>query len=158
MPDPSPIGGTLRNLARGWGIADPDETAQLFVAWEQIVGPEVAAKCKPSSLKGGVLKVRTESSAWAWELKYLSAEVISRINKSLGKPVVTQVKPWVRPMVGENDAKHRRTRPAAMLQQKSISGKEAERAAEIASEVSDERVSEALRRAMLAAKRSQGRQ
>lgn len=147
----------MRRLAQGWGIADPEETAQLFVAWEQIVGPEVAAKCKPSSLKGGVLKVRTESSTWAWEMKYLSGEVVSRINKSLGKQLVTQIKPWVKPWVGENETQRRRSGPVAGNPRIKVSGKEAERVAKVAGAVADERVSEALRRAMLAAKRSQGR-
>lgn len=137
-------------------MADPEETAQLFVAWAEIVGPEVAAKCKPTSLKDGVLKVKTESSAWAWELKYLSAEVVGRINKSLGKQVVTEIKPWVKASVGENGTERRRTAPAAEGVRAKVSGKGAEQAAEIASKVTDERVSGALRRAMLAAKRSQG--
>lgn len=142
-------------------MADPDEVARLFVTWDRIVGPEVAAKCKPTSLKSGVLKVRTESSAWAWEMKYLSAEVVSRINKTLGKQVVTEIKPWVKPVVGENGTERRRAgkgkprmRPPASG---SVSGKEAQRAAELAGEVPDERVAEALRKALLAARKSQGR-
>lgn len=137
-------------------MADPEETAQLFVAWAEIVGPEVASKCRPTSLKDGVLKVKTESSAWAWELKYLSAEVVGRINKSLGKQVVTDIKPWVRPSVGENGTERRRGAPASEGVRAKVSGKGAEQAAEIASKVADERVSGALHRAMLAAKRSQG--
>lgn len=137
-------------------MADPEETAQLFVAWAEIVGAEVAARCRPTSLKDGVLKVRTESSAWAWELKYLSPEVVGRINKSLGKRIVTEIKPWVKASVGENGTEHRRTAPAADGAGARVSGKGAEQAAEIASKVADERVSGALHRAMLAAKRRQG--
>lgn len=160
MPEPTPIGGLLSTLARSWGISDPEETAKLFAWWERIVGPEVAAKCWPSSLKDGVLRVRTESSAWAWEMKYLSAEMVKRINDSLGKEVVKQVKPWVKPPVGENVARQKQHPvPAggkATNPRDKSGGKEAEQAAEIAGEVADERVSEALRRAVLAAKRSQG--
>lgn len=162
MPDPTPIGGTLRGLARAWGIADPDETAQLFVSWEQIVGPEVASKCRPSSLKGGVLKVSTESSAWAWELKYLSAEMVRRVNQSVGKPLVKEIKPWVRPPIREN----RRDQPPSGnpgnygnkdKPRPGNSGEEVEQAADLAGRVGDERLGEALKRAVLAAKRSQSR-
>lgn len=162
MAEPAPLGGLLHTLARSWGISDPEETARLFAWWERIVGPEVAARCQPSSLKDGVLKVRTESSAWAWEMKYLSPEIVKRINDSLGKEIVKQVKPWVKPPVGENVARPKQQHPApagskATKTRDKSSGKEAEQAAEIAGEVADEQVSEALRRAVLAAKRRQGR-
>lgn len=86
-------------------MENPAQTAQVFAAWAQIVGPEVAAKCRPSSLRGGVLRVRTESPAWAGEFRYLSGEVVARINAWLGTQAVVRIKPWVGPAVGEKGAR-----------------------------------------------------
>jgi hypothetical protein len=76
-------------------VQSPLETARLFADWGQIVGDEVAAKCRPTSLKEGVLKVRVTSAIWASELRYLAALLIERVNTALGQPLVTEIKPWV---------------------------------------------------------------
>jgi len=153
--EPTRIGGTLSALAHGWGMEHPAETARLFASWEQIVGPEVAARCRPTSLKGGVLKVRTESAVWASEFRYLSADVIARINSELGKPVIREVKPWVKAGVGENKPMPRRSIHAMPATTKG-SAQMAREAAEVARGVKDPQLSEALRKAILAAKISQG--
>lgn len=153
--DPVRIAGTLGALARGWGMESPIESARIFSSWDRIVGPEVAARCRPTSLKGGVLKVRTESAVWASEFRYLSADVIRRINSDLGAQIVREVKPWVRPGVGENGPMPKRFMPSPPATTKS-SAEAAKQAAEVARGVKDPQLSEALRRALLAAKISQG--
>lgn len=95
MPEPSSIGGLLAKLAANLGVEHPIESARLFSTWATIVGPEVAAKCLPTGLKDGVLKVRTSSPAWASEFRYLAPEIIKRVNAELGKQVVKEIKPWV---------------------------------------------------------------
>ena len=153
--DPIRIGGTLSALARAWGMESPAETARIFSSWDRIVGPEVAARCRPSSLKGGVLKVRTESAVWASEFRYLSADVIRRINTELGKEIVREVKPWVKAGVGENGAMPQRplrSQPATSRG----SAQMAREAAEVARSIKDPQLAEALTKALLAAKISQG--
>lgn len=85
----------MAQLAAGLGLEHPMESARLFSAWPAIVGPDVAAKCRPTGLKNGVLKVRTSSAAWASEFRYLAPEMIKRVNAELGKQVVKEIKPWV---------------------------------------------------------------
>jgi predicted nucleic acid-binding Zn ribbon protein len=153
--DPIRIGGTLSALARSWGFESPIETARLFSAWGQIVGPEVAARCRPSSLKGGVLKVRTESAVWASEFRYLSADVIRRINSELGKEIVREIKPWVKPGVGENEAMPNRSLQAKPATSRG-SALMAREAAEIARGIKDPQLADALAKAVLAARNSQG--
>lgn len=152
--DPIRIGGTLGALVRSWGMENPIETARIFSAWEQIVGPEVSARCQPSSLKGGVLKVRTESAVWASEFRYLSADVIRRINSELGKEIVREVKPWVKAGVGENRAMPQRSSPAQPATSRS-SAQMAREAAEVARGIKDPQLARALSKAVLAAKISQ---
>jgi len=93
--DPVGIKALLEQLALRLGLDNPLQTARLFSSWEAIVGPEVAAKCTPTSLKDGLLKVKTSSPGWASEFRYLAPEVIKRVNHELGAPIVKQVKAWV---------------------------------------------------------------
>ncbi len=119
------------------------------------MGPEVAARCRPTSLKGGLLKVRTESAVWASEFRYLSADVIRRINTTLGKQVVGEVKPWVKGGVGQNKPMHKRSpeRPPATTMSSTQMAREA---AQVACNIRDPQLAEALRKALLASKISQG--
>jgi len=71
------------------------ESARLFAGWQDIVGNDIAAKCQPTSLKQGVLKVKTSSPAWASEFRYLAPAVIKRVNEELGSEVVKQIQPWI---------------------------------------------------------------
>lgn len=89
------IAPLLNRVALKMGIERPAETARLFATWEAIVGPQIALRCQPTSLKEGVLRVKAQSPAWAAELRYLGPEVASRINTALGQTVVQQVKAWV---------------------------------------------------------------
>lgn len=152
--EPVRIAGTLNAVARGWGIESPAETARIFASWEQIVGPEIAARCRPTSLKGGVLRVRTESAVWAAEFRYLSADVVRRINAELGKQIVKEVKPWVKAGVGENGAMPQRSSQGGPATTRG-NAQMAREAAEVARGIKDPELSEALRKALLAAKISQ---
>jgi hypothetical protein len=95
LDDPSTIRAALVELAATWGVESPLETAQIFTRWETVVGHELAARCRPTSLKGGVLRVRMESAVWASELRYLADEIIQRVNREVGSRVVRELKPWV---------------------------------------------------------------
>ena len=57
----------------------------------EIVGPEIGAHSTPESLVDGVLVVRTESTAWATQLKLFAASVVKRLNEELGDGTVTVV-------------------------------------------------------------------
>ena len=53
-----------------------------------IVGREVAEHVTPESYADGRLVVRTDSTAWATQMKLLAAEVVRRLNEVLGDETV----------------------------------------------------------------------
>lgn len=85
----------MATIAARLGVEHPAETARLFSSWESIVGPGVAAKCRPVLLRAGELKLEAVSSGWASELRYLGPELARRINAALGKEVVRSVVAFV---------------------------------------------------------------
>ena len=74
--------------ARGW--QQPAAEATVFGVWEQVVGPEVAAHCRPVKLEDGELTVEAESTAWATQLRLLAGKLLMRIAGEVGQNVVTQ--------------------------------------------------------------------
>lgn len=91
----------LRNLlgefGKKLGLPGATETGIVWRKWREIVGDAVAEHAEPTSLRDGILKVRTDSPAWAQELTYLSRKIVARANEVAGKPVVSEMKVWTGP-------------------------------------------------------------
>ena len=87
----------ITSAGRGLGLADAVATGRLWARWADIVGRGVADHAEPTSLRAGVLRVRTDSPAWATEISYLGEEIRRRSNDALGRPLVTEVRVWTAP-------------------------------------------------------------
>ncbi len=89
--DPQGISAEVGRLidARGWAL--DLQVRGVFARWGEIVGPEIGAHSTPESLVDGTLVVRTDSTAWATQLKLLAATVVKRLNEELGHGTVTVV-------------------------------------------------------------------
>lgn len=89
--DPQPLDDSLSRLVadRGWEV---DLRVQsVFGRWAELVGAEVGAHSRPETLTDGKLVVRTDSTAWATQLKYLAPTVVRRLNEELGDGIVTVI-------------------------------------------------------------------
>ena len=60
--------------------------------WPQIVGADVAAHCLPEEFEAGRLIVRTDSTAWATQVRLLAPTLVRRLNEDLGPRTVTAVR------------------------------------------------------------------
>ena len=110
-----PVGKKLR-------LEEPGASAVIWRRWPEIVGEDVAANAEPTSLKDGVLRVRTVTPTWATEMSYLAGEIRDRVNKAVGKPVVSEVKVWTSPAPitrARSDATHRRNASNEVVRKKS---------------------------------------
>ena len=63
----------------------------VFGRWAELVGSEIADHCTPESFDDGRLVVRTDSTAWATQLKLLAPSVVRRLNTDLGHGTVTVI-------------------------------------------------------------------
>jgi predicted nucleic acid-binding Zn ribbon protein len=66
--------------------------AKLRKAWREVVGEQVAGSANVRRLRGTVLDVEVSSDAWATELSYLSAAILTRLNARLGAGTVTEIR------------------------------------------------------------------
>ena len=75
---------------RGW-----EETAKVssvLTDWEQVVGTDIAAHCRPTSLTDGLLTIEAESTAWATQLRLLSPRIHAAIVARVGSGVVATLR------------------------------------------------------------------
>jgi hypothetical protein len=92
--------GKPRDSVDGSSPSVPDsgkDIAQSALAGAQrisratLVGPEIAGRCKPVSLRDGELRLAAESTAWATQLRLLSGTVLAKLVAHLGPDVVTKL-------------------------------------------------------------------
>ena len=89
--DPQLLDTTVGRLVadRGW---DLDLRVQgVFGRWAELVGAEVAQHCAPETLSEGRLVVRTDSTAWATQLRLLAPTIVRRLNEELGHGTVALI-------------------------------------------------------------------
>jgi len=89
--DPQLLDTTVGRLVddRGWEL--DLRVHGVFGRWEDLVGAEVAQHCTPESFAEGRLVVRTDSTAWATQLRLLAPTVVRRLNEELGHGTVTVI-------------------------------------------------------------------
>jgi len=86
--DPQPLEGTMGRLVRDQGWETELRVHGVFTRWASVVGDEVAAHVTPESYADGRLVVRTDSTAWATEMKLLAGNLVHRLNQDLGDGTV----------------------------------------------------------------------
>jgi predicted nucleic acid-binding Zn ribbon protein len=90
--DPAALEESLTSLVHERKWADTLRTAGIPARWEEIVGAEIAAHCRPSALHDGELTVVAESTAWATNLTLMSRQLIERIAAEVGPDVVRRLR------------------------------------------------------------------
>lgn len=86
--DPQLFATALTRLLaeHGWEV---DVAVHAVMArWAELVGSEVAAHCTPERYADGELTVRTDSTAWATQLRLLAPRLVQRLNVELGDGTV----------------------------------------------------------------------
>lgn len=86
--DPQTLDAALTRVVDDHGWQVDLKVAAMFARWGELVGPEVGAHSRAESFADGKLVVRTDSTAWATQLKLLAPSVVRRLNDDLGHGTV----------------------------------------------------------------------
>ena len=89
--DPKPLRQSLDRLAKRVGAPETSALTTVFVHWEEAVGAAIADHATPLSLHGTTLVVGVDESGWATQLRYLSADVLARLEAAAGRPVAERL-------------------------------------------------------------------
>jgi predicted nucleic acid-binding Zn ribbon protein len=89
--DPVPFGLAIQKLVAERGWQDTTTAAGVLANWDQVVGPEIAEHCRPTSLIDGELVLVAESTAWATQLRMLTKTLLARIREHAGAGVATSI-------------------------------------------------------------------
>jgi predicted nucleic acid-binding Zn ribbon protein len=89
--DPALVGAVVDKLVTESGWETDLAVHGVFGRWSAIVGQEVAGHCTPEAFLDGVVSVRTDSTAWATQLRLLAPTVVRRLNQELGDGTVSRI-------------------------------------------------------------------
>ncbi len=80
-----------RILSRAGGGPKGDDVKDVWAAWDAAAGPwaEIA---RPEGLRNGVLIASVESAAHSQELQFEKDDIRRRLNESLGREAVTEIR------------------------------------------------------------------
>lgn len=90
--DPRRVGGVVGQVLRELGHRGDTPAMRVAVAWEEAVGPEVAAHAEPVALRGNVLEVRVDSSVRAQQLQLRQAELLEALARDVGEGAPTALR------------------------------------------------------------------
>jgi predicted nucleic acid-binding Zn ribbon protein len=89
--DPQLLGPAIARLIAERGWETPAAVAGVIGRWEEIVGDQVAAHCVPEQFSDGEVVVRTDSTAWATQMRLLAPAVLRRLNEQVGDGTVRRI-------------------------------------------------------------------
>jgi predicted nucleic acid-binding Zn ribbon protein len=93
---PKPIAELLASFTRRVGMPEPSALGIIFAKWSDLVGSALGENVKPVSLHRGILTVTVLDPAWATQMRFLSANLISTINDGVGTGTVSEIVVQVR--------------------------------------------------------------
>lgn len=89
--DPQRLGAAVERLVESKGWTTEVDVRSMLARWPALVGPVNAAHSHPESYTDTVLTVRTDSTAWATQLRLLAPQLVALLNTALGDGTVTRV-------------------------------------------------------------------
>ena len=78
------IGEILARFLSGEATPTRHPHGPVFERWVEVVGPQLASKCKPVALKKGTLFVHVTDSVWMQELQMQKVMLLDRIRELFG--------------------------------------------------------------------------
>ena len=89
--DPKLLSAAVEDLVRAKGWTTDINVHTLLARWPLLVGPVNAAHSRPEAYVDAVLTVRTDSTAWATQLRMMAPQLVALLNEHLGDGTIVRV-------------------------------------------------------------------
>jgi hypothetical protein len=81
---PEMIGEILRKVLKKKNIPHTATDRRLLDLWTRAVGPQIAARTLPETVKRGTLYVRVSAPVWLHQLQFLKEEILGKVHELSG--------------------------------------------------------------------------
>jgi predicted nucleic acid-binding Zn ribbon protein len=95
------ISSIIGDVLKKYRLETDSELVQVWRVWDTIVGNVIAQNAKPAAFKGRILLVHVTSSTWLHQLQFLKKDMIDKLNDTLGKTLIEDLKFKIGPLENE---------------------------------------------------------
>lgn len=92
LDKPADLGSVLRDAIKASKLGVHLDAHRLWEKWQDTVGPTIAQNARPEAIKGKLLLVNVSSAPWMQQLQFLKAELVEKVNESLGREVIQDIR------------------------------------------------------------------
>lgn len=65
---------------------------RIGTQWEEIVGAQIAAHCRPLGIRGSVLELQVDSPVWSQQLQLRKPELLAKLAAHFGRDAPTELR------------------------------------------------------------------
>lgn len=92
LKKPIQIGEIIGKVVQDFGRDADLGMIEVWKLWDNMFESPLSENTRPAAFRGKVLVVHVTSSAWIQELQFRKKDIISKINSTLGRDQVTEIK------------------------------------------------------------------
>lgn len=81
--DIKPVKTGLEALSARLGTGPTDSLSSVLGAWNDLVGEQVASHATPAAIRKSTLVVQVDESRWATQLKWMSQQILDKVNSKI---------------------------------------------------------------------------
>ena len=72
--------GLRRILLASLGLEERLQQYRALLLWDEVVGPQIAARTRPEKIRDGVLEVCVDQPTWMQQLQLLKPQILAKLN------------------------------------------------------------------------------
>lgn len=91
MKRPAAVSELLSTLFAGTPAESRLKEGAIWEVWSRTVGPQIASRARPASIRNGVLTVVVSSAPWLQQLSFLKNQIREKLNAAIGEPLVKDI-------------------------------------------------------------------
>jgi hypothetical protein len=81
-------GDLVDKLLKGLGLDERLQQYRALIIWEEVVGPQIAARTRPIRIREGVLEINVDQPTWRQQLQLMKPKILAQLNAELGKATI----------------------------------------------------------------------
>jgi hypothetical protein len=89
---PTPIQNVVQGLIKNWGLDRVSKEQKVFTIWREAIGDPLYNHTRPVAVHHGRLVIAVKDNAWMQELQLMKREIKKKLNKTLGKGVIKEIR------------------------------------------------------------------
>ena len=81
-------GDLVEKLLKGFGLDERLQQYRALIIWEEVVGPQIAARTRPIRIREGILEINVDQPTWMQQLQLMKPKILAQLNAELGKATI----------------------------------------------------------------------